>query len=71
MKTQAYNRMNENPVTVEVAGESEYVTEQDQDVVYYQVDEEIAIDLSDVSAEKGCGFTFALDLQRLGNIRYP
>ncbi len=66
MKTQAYNRMNENPVTVEVAGESEYVTEQDQDVVYYQVDEEIAIDLSDVSAEKGCGFTFALDLQRLG-----
>ena len=66
MNTQAFERMNGRGTEVEVVGESAFSIDQDQEVVYYQIDRELTIDLETVGAEKGSDFVVALDLSEVG-----
>lgn len=66
MGTHAYLRMREAEDTIEILGAEEGFEECAGDLVYYKVDREIVIDLSDYEITKGTTIDFALDLEKLG-----
>lgn len=69
MKTHAFERMNGTETRVEVIGGSESYRQEEQDVIFYSVKDEITINLEAVKTAKNSDFVFALDLERLGKYR--
>ena len=70
MNTHAYERMNGREVSVEVTGAGQAEAEIQQDIVYHKVGKEkTVISLSEVKAEKGSSYIFALDLEYLGGYK--
>lgn len=64
--TYALERLNGREAKVQVAGEGEFSLQDEQEVIYYKIDRELTIDLSQISARKGSSFVFALELEKLG-----
>lgn len=69
MGTHAFRRMNKNQVEVETVGESAGSILKEQEVVYYQIKDELTINLEGVSSGKGSDFVFALNMDRVGGYR--
>ena len=69
MGTHAFRRMNNNPVKVETVGESAGSILEEQEVVYYQIMDELTISLDGVSGNRGSDFVFALNMDRVGGYR--
>lgn len=69
MHTHAFDRMQGEAVRVEAAGEATTESNQNEEVVYYQVKDHITINMEKVDTGKGVNFVFALDLEQLGGYR--
>lgn len=69
MNTHAFERMNGEETVVRVEGAEETSMAEGQNIVYYKIDEELTIDLSEISAAKGTDFVFALDMEKVGGYR--
>ena len=69
MNTHAFERMNGEETVVRVEGAEETSMAEGQNIVYYKIDEELTIDLSEISAAKGTDFAFALDMEKVGGYR--
>lgn len=67
--THAFRRMNGDAVKVETIGENAASIAKDQDVTFYQIEEELTIDLEGMSAGKGSEFVFALDMAKVGGYK--
>lgn len=67
--THAFRRICGDPAEVETAGEKAASIAADQEVIYYQIKDELTINLEGISAGKGSDFVFALDMERVGGYR--
>jgi beta-glucosidase len=69
LHTHAFDRMQQITAEVEVLGDEDAADSQNQEIVYYKVEEELAISMEGVDTDKGMSFVFALDLEKLGGYR--
>ena len=69
LNTHAFRRMNGDSVRVETVGEKAASIAKDQEVIYYQIEDELTIDLEGISAGKGSDFVFALNMEHVGGYR--
>ncbi len=65
----ALDRMEGMGTEVEVTGEEASELEQNEEIIYYKVENELTINMENVDTGKGMSFVFALDLDKLGGYR--
>lgn len=69
LHTHAFDRMQGIHVEVEITGEEASSADQNQEVIYYKVENELVINMEKADTGKGKDFVFALDLDKLGGYR--
>ena len=69
LHTHALDRMEGSKAEVEVVGEESSEAGFGGEMVYYKVENEITIDMSNISTGKGADFVFTLDLEHIGGYR--
>jgi len=65
----ALDRMEGMGTEVEVTGEEASELEQNEEIIYYKVENELTINMENVDTGKGMSYVFALDLDKLGGYR--
>lgn len=65
----ALDRMEGMGTEVEVTGEEASELEQNEEIIYYKVENELTINMENVDTGKGMSYMFALELDKLGGYR--
>lgn len=69
LNTNAFKRLNDIEYRVEIINRPADEMPSDEPVIFYDIDKELTIDLSEISTEKGTSFTFALANQSFGDFK--
>lgn len=70
MNTRAFERMHEINVKVDVIGEAENITLEEQEIVYYKLEnDQVTINLEGENTQKGSTIVFALEVEERGGYR--
>lgn len=69
LHTRALERLQGIKAEVEITGEEAADIEQNEEIIYYKVENEVTINLEEADTGKGKSYVFALDLDQLGGFR--